>query len=281
MPPTLRELIAEAIESLSRAGVSSPQVDAEELAAHLLGVPRMRLRFAEMAPGFASRYLDLVAQRVQRIPLQHLTGNAAFGPIEVSVGPGVFIPRPETESLYAWAAGELEPRATVVELCAGSGALAIALSHDEPTARIIAVELDEMALTYTRRNAAGTPVEVIRADVTAPALLTELDGAVDLIVANPPYIPADAELEPEVAQHDPPLALFGGANGLSVIMPIVTAAGRLLAPGGSIGIEHDDTNGDGTCELFTASGLFDDVMQRHDLAGRPRFVTARRKTSPS
>ncbi|MBA0049261.1 peptide chain release factor N(5)-glutamine methyltransferase [Mycobacteroides sp. LB1] len=277
----LRELIAEAVESLSRTGVSSPQVDAEELAAHLLGVPRTRLRFTEITPGFPERYRDLVVQRARRIPLQHLIGNAAFGPIEVSVGPGVFIPRPETESLYAWAAGELAPHATVVELCAGSAALAIALSHDEPTARVLAVELDGEALIYTRRNTAGTPVEVIQADVTMPALLTDLDGTVDLIVANPPYIPENAELEPEVAQHDPPLALFAGADGLSVIAPIVTAAGRLLAPGGCIGVEHDDSNGDGTCELFTASGLFDDVTQRQDLGGRPRFVTARRKTSSS
>lgn len=277
----LRGLIAEAVESLSRAGVSSPQVDAEELAAYLLGVSRMRLRFAESAPEFPERYRHLVARRAQRIPLQHLIGTAAFGPVEVHVGPGVFIPRPETESLYAWATAELMPDATVVELCAGSAALAIALSHDQPTARVIGIELDEDALTYTRRNAVGTRVEVIQADVTSPELLTDLNGAVDLIVANPPYIPEDAELEPEVAQHDPPLALFAGADGLAIIAPIVTAAGRLLTPGGVIGVEHDDSNGGGTCELFTASGLFDEIVQRHDLAGRPRFVTARRKTSAS
>ncbi|MBB4855033.1 release factor glutamine methyltransferase [Mycobacteroides chelonae] len=277
----LRQLIAEAVESLSRAGVSSPQVDAEELAAHLLGISRSRLRFAEVSAEFAEGYRDLVARRAQRIPLQHLIGSAAFGPIEVRVGPGVFIPRPETESLYVWAAGKLARGATVVELCAGTAALAIALSRDEPTARVIAVELDDNALSYTRQNAVGTTVEVIQADVTAPLLLAELDGTVDLIVANPPYIPEGFELEPEVAQHDPPLALFAGVDGLAVIAPIVAAAGRLLAPGGAIGVEHDDTNGDQTCELFTASGLFDEVAQRYDLAGRPRFVTARRKSSAS
>lgn len=277
----LRQLIAEAVESLSRAGVSSPQVDAEELAAHLLGIPRSRLRFAEVSAEFSEGYRDLVTRRVRRIPLQHLIGSAAFGPIEVRVGPGVFIPRPETESLYVWAAGELAPGVTVVELCAGTAALAIALSRDEPTARVIAVELDEGALSYTRQNAAGTMVEVIQADVTAPSLLAEFDGTVDLIVTNPPYIPDGVELEPEVAQHDPPLALFAGHDGLAVIAPIVTAAGRLLAPGGAIGVEHDDTNGGQTCELFTASGLFDEVVQRYDLAGRPRFVTARRKSLAS
>ncbi|WP_079674101.1 N5-glutamine methyltransferase family protein, partial [Mycobacteroides abscessus] len=237
----LRELLAEAAESLSRAGVSSPQVDAEELAAHLLGVSRTQLRFTEAAADFPGRYRDLVAQRARRIPLQHLVGSAAFGPIEVQVGPGVFIPRPETESLYAWAAGQLAPHATIVELCAGSAALAIALSRHEPTARVTAIEVDVDALLYTRRNAAGTRVEVVQADVTSPDLLTELNGAVDLIVANPPYIPEDAELEPEVARHDPPQALFAGPDGLAIIAPIVIAAGRLLAPGGAIGIEHDDS----------------------------------------
>lgn len=172
-----------------------------------------------------------MAQRARRIPLQHLVGSAAFGPIEVRVGPGVFIPRPETESLYVWAAGQLAPNATVVELCAGSAALAIALSQHEPTARVTAIEVDVDALVYTRRNAAGTRVGVIQADVTSPDLLTELNGTVDLIVANPPYIPEDAELEPEVARHDPPQALFAGADGLAIIAPIVIAAGRLLAPG--------------------------------------------------
>ncbi|WP_100524019.1 peptide chain release factor N(5)-glutamine methyltransferase [Mycobacteroides abscessus] len=277
----LRELLADAAESLSRAGVSSPQVDAEELAAHLLGVSRTQLRFTEAAADFPGRYRDLVAQRARRIPLQHLVGSAAFGPIEVRVGPGVFIPRPETESLYAWAAGQLAPHATVVELCAGSAALAIALAQHEPTARVTAIEVDVDALIYTRRNAEGTGVEVVQADVTSPDLLTELNGAVDLIVANPPYIPQDTELEPEVARHDPPQALFAGADGLAIIAPIVIAAGRLLAPGGAIGIEHDDSNGGRTRELFTACDFFDEVVQRHDLTGRPRFVTARRKIAAS
>ncbi|MBN7558936.1 protein-(glutamine-N5) methyltransferase, release factor-specific [Mycobacteroides abscessus subsp. abscessus] len=277
----LRELLTEAAESLSRAGVSSPQVDAEELAAHLLGVSRTQLRFTEAAADFPGRYRDLVAQRARRIPLQHLVGSAAFGPIEVRVGPGVFIPRPETESLYAWAAGQLAPHATVVELCAGSAALAVALAQHEPTARVTAIEVDVDALIYTRRNAEGTGVEVVQADVTSPDLLTELNGAVDLIVANPPYIPQDTELEPEVARHDPPQALFAGADGLAIIAPIVIAAGRLLAPGGAIGIEHDDSNGGRTRELFTACDFFDEVVQRHDLTGRPRFVTARRKIAAS
>lgn len=135
------------------------------------------------------------------------------------------------------------------------------------------------ALIYTRRNAEGTGVEVVQADVTSPDLLTELNGAVDLIVANPPYIPQDTELEPEVARHDPPQAhRRGRARDHRA-----DRDRRRKAPGagGAIGIEHDDSNGGRTRELLTASDLFDEVVQRHDLAGRPRFVTARRKIAAS
>lgn len=273
---TLRELIGEAAEILTRAGVSAPRVDAEELAAHLLGVSRTRLLVSEASPEFTTAYRVLVDDRARRIPLQHLIGTAPFGPVTVRVGPGVFIPRPETESLFDWATRQLGGAATIVDLCTGSGALALALAHAHPAARVIAVELDDRALEFARGNTGGTGVEVRQADVTAPDLLAGLEAAVDLIVANPPYIPEGAELEPEVARHDPHRALFAGADGLAVIAPIVAAAARLLRTGGVIGIEHDDTNGPQTAELFTAAGLFDEVTQRHDLAGRPRFVTARR-----
>lgn len=276
MSEGLRQLIAQASEILSRAGVSSPRVDAEELAAHVLEVPRTRLGIVDPVPGFEQRYMSLVEQRRQRIPLQHLTGIAAFGPIEVTVGPGVFIPRPETESLFDWAARNVSGADTVVDLCAGSGALAIALAHVQPGIRVIAVERSDEALTYTRRNAANTRVEVMQADIADPLLLAELDGMVDLVVANPPYIPDHVELEPEVVHHDPPSALFAGADGLAVIAPLVTAVARLLAPGGLVGVEHDETNGGGTADLFAATGLFGEITQHRDLAGRPRFVTARR-----
>jgi release factor glutamine methyltransferase len=271
----LRHAIDAAEVALAEAGVGSPRTDAELLAAHAAATDRGRLAFADTEPGFRERYDDLVAQRATRVPLQHLTGTAAFGPVTVRVGPGVFIPRPETESLLEWAvAQELSPRTVVLDLCTGSGALALALSKSWPAARVIAVDDSEQALEYARRNVAGTPVELVRADVTAPGLLAELDGQVDLVVANPPYIPDDATLEPEVAEHDPPHALFGGPDGMAVIDRIVEQAARLLRDGGRCAVEHDDTTSARTVEAFTRTGRFVDVTARHDLTGRPRFVTA-------
>lgn len=227
--------------------------------------------------GFRRAYDDLVAARCRRIPLQHLMGTAAFGPLELEVGPGVFIPRPETESLLEWAlAQNLPEHPCIVDLCTGSGALALALSASRPAARVLAIDDSAEALRYTRRNAEGTPVEVIAADVTTPDLLPELDGRVDLLVANPPYIPDGADLEPEVADHDPAHALFGGADGMSVIRPIVALAARWLRAGAACGIEHDDTTSSQTVTVFSEYGQFTDVTARRDLAGRPRFVTATR-----
>jgi release factor glutamine methyltransferase len=271
---TLRQVIDAAAVALAEAGVGSPRIDAELLAAHAAGTDRGRLAFAETGPDFRGRYDELVAQRAKRVPLQHLIGTAAFGPVTVKVGPGVFIPRPETESMLEWAVAQRFPgKLVIVDLCTGSGALALALSKSWPDARVIAIDDSEDALRYARLNTAGTPVELIHADVTAPALLTELDGQVDLIVANPPYIPDGADLEPEVAEHDPRHALFGGPDGMTVINGIVELAARLLRDGGACAVEHDDTTSACTVEAFTRTGRFVDVTARHDLTGRPRFVT--------
>jgi release factor glutamine methyltransferase len=273
----LRQVIDAAEAALTEAGVGSPRTDAELLAAHAAGIDRGRLAFADAGPDFQERYDGLVAQRAKRIPLQHLIGTAAFGPVTVHVGPGVFIPRPETESLLEWSVGQqLSDSSIVVDLCTGSGALALALSTAWPDARVIAVDDSEDALAYARRNTAGTAVELILADVTAPGLLADLDGQVDLIVANPPYIPDGADLEPEVAEHDPAHALFGGPDGMVVINSIVDHAARLLRDGGLCAVEHDDTTSVRTVEAFTRTGQFVDVTPRHDLTGRPRFVTATR-----
>jgi release factor glutamine methyltransferase len=274
----LRRVIGAAEAALAEAGVGSPRTDAELLAAHAAGTERGQLTFTDAGPEFLDRFHGLVAQRAKRIPLQHLTGTAAFGPVTVHVGPGVFIPRPETESLLEWAAGQpLSATPIVVDLCTGSGALALALSKTWPDARVIAVDDSGDALGYARRNTAGTPVELIQADVTAPGLLAELDGQVDLIVANPPYIPDGADLEPEVAEHDPPHALFGGPDGMAVINSIVALAARLLRDGGRCAVEHDDSTSALTVEAFARTGQFADVTARHDLTGRPRFVTATRE----
>ncbi|MBM4481766.1 peptide chain release factor N(5)-glutamine methyltransferase [Rhodococcus hoagii] len=283
----IRLAIIEAAAELERAGVPSARVDAELLAAHVLGVERTRLGLVPLVDlSVIEEYRELVARRVQRIPLQHITGSTAMGNVSLEVGPGVFVPRPETELLLAWALAHLEAsglRAPVVlDLCTGTGALALAIAHARPDAVVHAVELQPQALAWARRNAdrrrdAGdTPINLVQGDVTDRALLTELEGGVDLVVSNPPYIPEGAVLDPEVADHDPHTALFGGADGLSVIKPMINNIARWLRIGGAVGIEHDDTNGDQVAELFRARRVFDRVVEHPDLAGRPRFVVAHR-----
>ncbi|GAA2530791.1 peptide chain release factor N(5)-glutamine methyltransferase [Mycolicibacterium diernhoferi] len=269
------QAIADAAAALAAAGIDSARADAELLAAHVAGVDRGLLRFTEPAPDFLDRYRTLVGQRALRIPLQHLVGSAAFGPLTLAVGPGVFIPRPETEALLEWAHAVPVPvDGLIVDLCTGSGALALALATYRPDVRVIAVEQSGDALRYARANVAGSQVQLIQADVTAPDVLGDLAGSVDLVVSNPPYIPEGADLEPEVADHDPHAALFGGPDGMAVIAPIVDLVARLLRPGGQVGVEHDDTTSAATVDLFGAAGVFTDITARRDLAGRHRFVTA-------
>ncbi|MFY9922187.1 MAG: peptide chain release factor N(5)-glutamine methyltransferase [Mycobacterium sp.] len=277
-PARLRREIEHAAAALAEAGVGSPRSDAEALAAYAAGTSWGLLSvLGEIDDDFCGRYADLVAARARRIPLQHIIGSAPLGPVTVSVGPGVFIPRPETEGLLEWASAQpLPPRPVLVDLCTGSAALALALSKFWPDARIIAVDDSDEALDYAYRNVAGSSVELVRADVTDNTQLPELDGQVDLLVANPPYIPDGVTLEPEVAQHDPPHALFGGPDGMAVINAIVELAGRWLKPGGRCAVEHDDTTSAATVEAFTTAGRFVDVTANRDLAGRPRFVTATR-----
>ena len=282
-PVRLRQAIDVATAALAEAGIDSARTDAELLAAHLAGVNRGRLAaIDEPDADFFTRYDEVVSARSRRIPLQHITGSAAFGPLELVVGPGVFIPRPETEALLEWAlAQRLPERPVIVDLCTGSGALAIALATHWPQARVIGVDDDATALQYARRNAASTTVELVQADVTVPGLFTELRGSVDLVVANPPYIPAGAQLDPEVADHDPAHALFGGADGMAVIGPIAWLAGGWLKPGGLFAVEHDDTTSQDTVETISSTELFDAITAHRDLAGRPRFVTACRTKEPA
>ncbi len=276
--PRLRQIIGEATAALAAAGIDSAAADAEYLAAHVADVDRGRLFMLTPDEEFLTRYRDLIEARARRIPLQHLTGTAPFGPLTLVVGPGVFVPRPETESLLEWALAQpLPEHPVIVDLCTGSAALAVALARARPQATVIAVDDSPEALSFARRNAEGTQVQLLEADVTADGLLADLTAGVDLIVANPPYIPLGAELEPEVAHHDPAHALFGGVDGMVVINPMVANAVRLLRPGsGRIGVEHDDTTAQATVAVFERAGAFDDVISRRDLAGRPRFVTATR-----
>ncbi len=277
---TIRHRLRCAIDSatavLAEAGIDSARCDAEQLAAYVAGTDRGRLALLDPPDDeFFGRYRDVITARARRVPLQHLTGTA-FGPVVLHVGPGVFIPRPETEAMLAWATAQRLPaRPMIVDVCTGSGALAVALAHHWPDARVLGIDDSEAALEYARRNAEDTAVELVRADVTIPELLTELDGLVDLVVANPPYIPDGVILEPEVAQHDPHHAVYGGPDGMTVIAAVTGLAGRWLRPGGLFAVEHDDPTSSLTVDLISSTALFDNVTTRRDLAGRPRFVTAR------
>ncbi len=282
---SLRLAIIAAAATLDQAGVASPRVDAEELAAHLLGVSRTRLGMTPLVEStWLAGYDALVQQRAQRIPLQHLLGTVQFGRAELAVGPGVFIPRPETESLLAWALEAIRnrPVPVVVDLCAGSGAIALAISAARSDARVVAVERSPAALAYARRNITahlargGTSVELRGGDVTDQRLLTDLDGTVDLVTANPPYVPAGTPVEPEVSQHDPAEAVFGGADGLELIRPLISVAAGLLRPGGVLAMEHDDSHGETVPALLRARRVLTEVQDHQDLTGRPRFVTATR-----
>ncbi|MBB4737183.1 release factor glutamine methyltransferase [Actinoplanes octamycinicus] len=270
--------LASAAAELSAAGVSSPRVDAELLAAHVLDVPRGRLLLIDgIRDDELARFRELVARRAERIPLQHLLGTAAFRHLELAVGDGVFVPRPETELLAGWGIERTAPGAIVVDLCSGSGAIALAVADESAAGRVIAVERSPAALPWLRRNAAELgKVEVVEADVTDPDLLSELHGQVDVLLCNPPYVPEGTPVPPEVSDHDPAEAVFGGADGLSVIRPVVNLAAALLKPGGWVGIEHDDVHGAAVPALLRADGRFTEVTAHDDLTGRPRYATARR-----
>ena len=282
MTTRLRCAIDLATTLLADAGINSARYDAEELAAHLTGTERGRLALIDSPDdAFFDRYHAAITARSRRVPLQHITGTAAFGPLTLFVGPGVFIPRPETEVMLEWATAQCLPgapaRPLIVDVCTGSGALALALAQRWPEARVLGIDNSDAALEYARRNSLGTKVELVRADATDPGLLTQIDGQVDLVVTNPPYVPDTVELEPEVAEHDPPHAVFAGPDGMKVIAAVVRLAGRWLRPGGFFAVEHDDTTSLLTSELVSSTGLFDDIAARTDLTGRSRFVTARRR----
>lgn len=259
-------------------------MDAELLLAHALAVPRARLlTLDDVGPEAADRFAGLLEQRASRVPLQHLTGSAAFRHLELSVGPGVFVPRPETELIAGWVleriAGLSAP--TVVDLGSGSGAIALSVAQEHPGVRVVAVERDADAIEWTRHNAAtraaagDTAVRVLAGDMTDPGLLRELDGTVDVVVSNPPYVPDGARLPREVADHDPPLALWGGPDGLDVVRGLLVTAARLLRPAGWLGIEHADQQGSALPALVRGAGGWTEVTDHPDLAGRPRYTTAR------
>ncbi|GAB3478081.1 peptide chain release factor N(5)-glutamine methyltransferase [Amycolatopsis cihanbeyliensis] len=281
----LRLAILEAARILTDAGVASPRADAELIAAHVLGVERGRLPLVPLVDAAVVDAIgQLVTQRAKRIPLQHLIGWAALGGITVDVGPGVFVPRPETELLLEWGLGVLKGREypVVVDLCTGSGALALAVARARPDAVVYAVDIDRNALAWARHNAearaaAGdTPIRLYSGDVADGTMFAELDGLVDLVLCNPPYVPEGTHVPPEVAEYDPPPAVFAPESGLAVIRHVVAASARLLRPGGGLAIEHDDTHAQAVPALLRARRVLTEVAGHADLAGRPRFATARR-----
>jgi release factor glutamine methyltransferase len=283
----MREAIVSATETLAAAGVDSPEHDAKALAVHVLGLSKPSDLL--LADGFdetqAVAYLDLVARRAQRVPLQHLIGTVGFRYIELEVGPGVFVPRPETESVVQWAVdairaeGWTEP--VLADLCTGSGTIAFALANEVPGATVHAVERDPDALAWTRRNAAnrlaaGDPEVHLHLGSVEESLL-DMDGQFDLVASNPPYVAThEAHIpDPEVVDHDPEIALFAGDDGLDVIRLVEQAARRLLKPGGLVVVEHSDRQGETAPAVFEQAG-WAEVADHQDLTGRDRFVTARR-----
>jgi release factor glutamine methyltransferase len=276
--PARRPLADEAAARLRAAGVESPQHDADVLLAHVLGVERSRLALVDDVPApAAEEYAVLVARRAAREPLQHLTGTAWFRHVELLVGRGVFVPRPETELLAGWAVESASPidAPVVVDLGTGSGAIAKAVAHEVPAARVHAVELDESAHGWAVRNLAGTGVDLRQGDLAEA--FDDLTGAVDVVVSNPPYIPHEAweSVAAEVRDHDPDLALYASGDGLDTIRVVEERAALLLRPGGVVGVEHADLQGESAPALFSGTGRWEQVRDHRDLAGRPRFVTAR------
>lgn len=282
---TARDLRRAAAARLRDAGVASPERDAELLLAHVLDVGLGRLLLVEgVDADQRERYDALVARRAAREPLQHLIGTAAFRHVELAVGPGVFVPRPETELLAGWAIEQAQLVAArvaggqapvVVDLCTGSGAIARAVADEVPEADVHAVELDEQAFAWAERNLAGTGVDLRLGDMAGA--FDDLAGSVDVVVCNPPYIPLEAweSVAVEARDHDPHLALFSGDDGLDAMRLLERRAALLLRPGGVVGAEHADVQGASAPGVFAASGRWLDVADHADLAGRPRYLTAR------
>lgn len=261
---------------LAQAGIDTPGLDAQLLLAHVLGVPRSRLLPSEpVTDEQRAEFERLLARRVVREPLQHVVGDAAFRHVVVPVGSGVFVPRPETELLVDAVAPALRAAAApvAVDLCSGSGALALALADEFPGARVVALERPGSALDWLTRNTARTGIEVVGADVADADALAGLRAGVDAVVCNPPYVPAGSEVGAEV-RFDPPEAVFAGADGLDLMSTVVTRAAELLRSGGVLALEHDESQAEAVPALLRAHGGFADVEDHLDLAGRPRYATA-------
>ena len=281
--------VSKAVILLTEAKVSSPQVDAELLLAHVLGVERSQLvTTTQISDEQLFDYENLVARRANRVPLQHLTGVAYFRNLELAVGPGVFVPRPETELLVEAAINHLKtvdsPR-IAVDLCAGSGAIALSLALEVPGTTVHAVELSDDAVKWLTHNVVDHAAKLEEVDSHVIVhhgnagdqnLLRELSNHVDAVVSNPPYIPSEMiPRDPEARDHDPAMALFSGHDGLDVAREVVVVAADLLKPGGFFGMEHADLQGESMPALLDAMpNTWTNVKDNLDYNKLPRFTTA-------
>ncbi|MGH3472939.1 MAG: peptide chain release factor N(5)-glutamine methyltransferase [Nocardioidaceae bacterium] len=282
----MSQLVMEGVARLQEAGVASPRNDAELLLSWALDRPRSELHGradgVAVDEAAAERFRAGVGRRAQREPLQHIVGTAPFRYLDLHVGPGVFIPRPETELMAGLAVEELGLVAAggrhpiAVDLCSGSGAVAIAMATEQPASRVIAVEITAEAHGYAERNAAGLDIDVRLGDMVHA--VDDLTGLVDVVTANPPYIPVGEyeSVEPEARDFDPPAALWSGAEGLDAIRAVERVAARLLRDGGLVACEHSDHQGEQVIEVFASIGGWAEIRDHRDLAGRSRFVAARR-----
>ena len=296
MTHDVKAIISKAISLLTEAMVSSPQVDAELLLAHVVGVERSQLiTINQISDEQFSDFEDLVARRANRVPLQHLTGIAYFRHLELAVGPGVFVPRPETELLVDAAIAHLKkipaPR-NAVDLCSGSGAIALSIALEVPGTIVLAVELSDDAVKWLAHNivdhaaqleAVGSHVYIHHGNAGDRTLLADMVGEIDAVVTNPPYIPSDMiPRDPEARDHDPAIALFSGQDGLDVAREVVVVAADLLKPAGFFGMEHADVQGESVPALLNnMTGTWTDVKDNLDYNKLPRFTTAVRSEAKS
>jgi release factor glutamine methyltransferase len=280
--------IALATARLAEAGVESPRADAELIAAHVHKVKRGELHLVPDSEFDAQFWAD-IARRANREPLQHITGRAYFRYLDLDVGPGVFVPRPETEVLAGWAIDRLRAMdvadPVAVDLGTGSAAIALSIAQEVPRATVHAVEADPLARSWAERNitryvdsyTAGRVLLHAGDFVSGEDNLTELAGlagTVDLVVSNPPYIPIGSVVAPEAAEYDPPAALWSGQDGLDAIRAVERVARWLLRPDGLVAVEHSDLQGDAVYWVFSEAAGWRDTRNHKDLTGRDRFVTA-------
>ena len=288
------DAVARFTSQLTEAGVDSPRADAMAIVAHAARLSVSELRTGlitgqTLSPEDYATAQELAQRRAHREPLQYLTGLAAFRYLELQVGPGVFVPRPETEVVaqvaidQALRLSDTQDTVTVVDLCSGSGAIALSIAHEVAKSRVTAVELEAQAVMWWERNAKAlaqttqSRLTLVHADATSPSLLQALTGIVDIVVSNPPYVPPHEAPTQAEAQSDPHAALYGGGNdGLEIPRGVMRNAARLLRAGGTFVMEHSSSQGQSVRREFAAVGAFDEAVTLPDMAGLDRMTVARK-----